>query len=156
MACLTPAPLMFLPVLSTSWPSLISSTSCGLFFWIRILNQINSGIGRNTVCREPIHTPPRPFLACCWNWGRGGRKARPPSPLSRTCPLHLPVGPSLSAGPLCYSSPLTPVPRSPRLPSTLEDTQFLRDGSGIRFPKGSGHCSALCSGRNLDYPHGRG
>lgn len=115
MACLTPAPLVFLLVLSTSWPSLISSTSCGLFFWIRILNQINSGIGRNAVCRERIHTP-HPFLACCWNWGRGGRKAHPPSllsSLSPTCPLCLPVGPSLSASPLCCSLPTHSCPSEP-------------------------------------------
>lgn len=158
LAYLTPAPLMFLPVLGTSWPHPL------YFLWtlfrIRILNQINSGIGRKAVCREPMHTPSCPFFACCWNWGRVGRKAHPPcllSPRFPTRPLSLPGSPFLSANPLCCSPPCSLlVSLSTRLPSTLEDTQFLRDGSGISFLRARGYCSALCSCRNLDYRPSKG
>lgn len=68
-------------------------------FWIRILNQLNSRIGRKAVCREPVRTPPPPsfWLAA----GKGAWESSPQGPLSPTCPsafqsalLTLSPGPS--------------------------------------------------------------
>ena len=99
--------------------------------WIRILNQINSGIGRKAVCREPIHTPPSPsFWPAAGIWGLGKHTLR-----ASSIPLP-PTHPSAFQSTLpCLLPILLPIPSlvltlSPGPPSTLEDTQFLGQGEG--------------------------
>lgn len=137
------------PPVSASSQHLLAKTHTLHFlwtlFWIRMLNQINSGIGRKAVCRESIHTLHSPLFGLLLALGEGlGKHTLRAFPV-----LSSPSQPSPSASPLCCLAPLT---LSPGLRSTLKDTPFLRDGPGLGFPRRRHHCSALCHCRNLDYP----
>lgn len=78
----------------------------GTLFWIRILNQINSGIGTEAVCREPGRTSPSPSswpAAGIWVVG----KAHPQGILD-------PLAPNCPCSPLGCPTPLTPPHSGPR------------------------------------------
>lgn len=90
--CTLPVPVSSKHLPAKPYPS----ASQGLSSRLEFLNQINSGIGRKAVCREPIGTPPSPPF---WPFGIRGEGLQkhilkvssllcPQGPLSPPSPPH--------------------------------------------------------------------